>query len=90
VTPFLTVQLARKCIQLLDNGVNLHFLLETIAFCRELIKVAPAGLQPHCYFYYAWAMMGLQKPDEAEEILHEGLAVCREDSLGMSRVSLKT
>jgi hypothetical protein len=83
----LTVQLARRCISIFDNGVDLFLYLEIIAFCRELVKVAPAGLQPHCYFYRAWAMMGLQKLGEAEEILREGLVVCREESLGMSKVS---
>jgi hypothetical protein len=81
------VQLAHKSWWILDYGVDLFLYLEISAFCRELVKVAPAGLQPHAYFYCAWAMMGLQKLGEAEEILREGLAVCREDSLEMSKVS---
>jgi tetratricopeptide (TPR) repeat protein len=83
----LTVQLTRKCLWILDHGIHLFLYLEVIAFGRELIRVAPAGPQPHCYFHCPWAMMGLQKLGGAEEILHEGLAACQEEGLGMSRVS---
>jgi hypothetical protein len=65
----------------LDHGNDLHLYLEVIAFCQELIKVAPAGLQCHCYLRSAYAMVCLQKLDEAEEMVHEGLAACPEDDL---------
>jgi hypothetical protein len=71
----------------LINGVYVDVLLETIAFCRELIKGAPAGLLPDCYHHSAWAMLKLHNLDGAKEILHEGLVACREDSLGISQVS---
>jgi hypothetical protein len=60
---------------------HLKLLFEIIAFCRELVKVAPASLQSHCYFSSAEATWCLQKLDEAEELTDEGLAVCRREGL---------
>jgi hypothetical protein len=61
--------------------------LEIIAFHRKVVKVAPISLKPACYLHAAEAMMGLRKLDEAEEILHEGLTVCRQEGLRLSMVS---
>jgi tetratricopeptide (TPR) repeat protein len=58
-----------------------------IAFGRALIKVAPPGLHPNFYVFSAEAIMSLQKFHEAEELLHEGLAACRHEGRGTSRVS---
>jgi hypothetical protein len=68
------VQLIEKCEHIVAHGVFLF--LEIITFSRELIKVAPASLQPQCYFSSALAMTTLKKLEEADEVLHEGLAVC--------------
>jgi hypothetical protein len=71
----LHVQLPLICSGLLADAFHLHLFFEVIAFCRELLKVAPASLQPYCYFWSAEAMILLLKLDEAEELIHEGLAV---------------
>jgi tetratricopeptide (TPR) repeat protein len=84
------MQLPHSCRDVLRNGVCVHLLLEIVAFSRELIKVAPAGLKPDCYLHSADAMMGLQQLDEAEEMLHEGLAVCRQEGVSKTNVSPTT
>jgi hypothetical protein len=68
-------------------NASLHLLLEIIAFCRELVKVAPAALKPICYFQSAEAMIKLQKLDEAEELIHEGVEVYRQEGLEIPCVS---
>jgi hypothetical protein len=75
-------QLYKKGAQILFTALSKSdLLLEIIAFCRELVKVAPPNLLPDCYACSGDALRGLQKLDEAEEILNEGLAVCREKGL---------
>jgi hypothetical protein len=80
-------QLLQSCSRLLSHGALLHLPLEIVAFCRELMEVAPVDLQRHCYIRSAEALTGLQKLDEAEEILHEGLAACGQEGLKVSMVS---
>jgi hypothetical protein len=65
----------------------MDLLAEVIAFSRELLKVAPARLQPHCYGLSTFALMALQKLDEAEDLLHEGLAVCGQAGMRTYEVS---
>jgi hypothetical protein len=79
--------LIQKVDRLLNHGITLHLLLEIPAFCRELVKVAPAAIQADCYLHSAEAMMGLLKMDEAEEFLQEGMAGCRHGGLKHARVS---
>jgi hypothetical protein len=67
--------------------MDLNLLLEVIALCRELIRVAPVSLRPICYFRSALALISLLKLDEAEELLHKGLVACREENLPTSSVS---
>jgi hypothetical protein len=74
-------------MDVLEKGVALHLFLEVIAFGRELHKVAPPHLQIECRYRSAEAMMRLQKLDEAEEVLHEGLAASPEESPWIPRVS---
>jgi tetratricopeptide (TPR) repeat protein len=83
-------QLVKICPGLLSNGIRLTLLPEVIAFCRELIKVAPASLIPDCYIYPAMALNSLQKVHEAEEVLHEGLVVGRQEGWRISKVSRTT
>jgi tetratricopeptide (TPR) repeat protein len=64
----------------------MRLFLEVIALRRELIKFAPASLQLECYIISAKALMGLQKLDEAEEMVHEALATCDQDGVGMFQV----
>jgi hypothetical protein len=77
-----------ECEGLPVDGLKLELFLEVAAFGRELVKVAPARLLPTCYAQPAVAMMALQKLDEAEELLHEGLSVGRQKGLWNSHVSL--
>jgi hypothetical protein len=81
--------LMEKCNALLLKAISKHLFLEVIAFCRELVRVLPASEKPGCYIRSAEAMMALHKLDEAEELLHEGLAVCRQKGT-RSRVSQTT
>jgi hypothetical protein len=80
-------QLDLKCGCILIYGVALHLLLEIVAFCRELRKLAIPAVMPDCYLQYANAMRRLQKLDEAEELLYEGLAECGQEGPLISRVS---
>jgi hypothetical protein len=80
-------QVSNKCRTLLRCGTDLHLLPEIIAFARELVKVAPAGLHYDCYLNAARAMLCLQKLDEAEDILHKGLAASGQEHLEISHVS---
>jgi hypothetical protein len=79
-------QLMGKCGRILTSQQKGHLSLEFIGFCRELMKVASATLQPNCYVSSALAMMDLQKLDDAEEILHEGLGACRQEKSWIPRV----
>jgi hypothetical protein len=79
--------LSDRCSRLLENARHLHLFLESILFCRELLKVAPASLQHDCYFCSAEAMIRLLKLDEAEELIHEGLAVCQRQGIQARKVS---
>jgi hypothetical protein len=82
------VQLALRCVGLLKNAFYLHLFVEVIAFCRELIRIrpTPAAMQSEWYLRAAGAMMRLQKLDEAEKILHEGLVACRQEGVKTLRV----
>jgi hypothetical protein len=73
------VQFDRKCSRLILKGLDVHLFLEVVAFCRELLKVAPADLLPEVYMHSGFALICLQKLDEAEELLHEGLALSGPD-----------
>jgi hypothetical protein len=74
------VQLCDACSRILALAVTLHLVLELLSFCRELAKVAPASLQLDCSIDSGAALLGLQRLDEAEGILHDALATCQEES----------
>jgi hypothetical protein len=76
-----------QCGRILMNGIFVDLLVEIIAFRRELVKVLP-GL-PDCYAQFAMAMMGLQRLDEAEALVHEGIAACEQNGQFISTVSQK-
>jgi hypothetical protein len=81
-------QLDNDCMRLLGHDYSTGIFLEIISFCLELVKVAPARLRLLGYLRAAGAMMGLQKLDQAEETLHEALALCEAgDGLWLARVS---
>jgi hypothetical protein len=84
----LSVQWTQRCSFLLRDGNEMNLLLEVIALSRELLRVAPVRLRPCCYFRSAVAMICLQKLDEAEELLHNGIVACREEGQPISGVSL--
>jgi hypothetical protein len=75
------------CKQILEHAVRLPLLIQVIAVCRELVKVAPPKLRPVCYAHSAEAMFGLQRLDEAEEMMHEGLAASEADGKWVVKVS---
>jgi hypothetical protein len=86
----LRLQVYESCQGILNSALRLHLSLELIALCRELIKVAPATFKAELYVKAAGALVALQKPHEAEELLHEGLAVCPPGGIWVARVSRRT
>jgi tetratricopeptide (TPR) repeat protein len=73
--------------RILVNTNSLQLFLESIALCGELIKVAPADMLLEWYYRFGNAMLALHKLDDAEEILHEALAVCPHKGHWITRVS---
>jgi hypothetical protein len=81
------VQLTRNVLGVLINGRNVNLFVEVIALGREIMKVACPRLQLECYLRCGLALLNLQKLDEAEELLHEGLAMFRQEGPMISQVS---
>jgi hypothetical protein len=79
--------LSERCAGLLASAHQLHLYTVMIAFCRELIKVAPVNLQPTYHLKLADALITLVRLDEAEELLHEAVSLCRREGLPMVNVS---
>jgi hypothetical protein len=79
--------LSELCTRIQLNLVNLCLHSEVIDFGRKLVQVAPPSLQVECIVRSVEAMLLLQKLDEAEEMVHEGLAACGQEGTRESRVS---
>jgi hypothetical protein len=83
-------QLSEECTRIVTLTLYLYLLSEATPFCRELIRIAPVNLRPDYCERFAVAMLGLQKLDEAEELVHSGLEACGQNGLWTAKVSRTT
>jgi hypothetical protein len=79
-------QMFQRCVRLLDAGIDAHLFLDVIAFGRELVKIAPTLMLAMIYVHIAKAMIALQRLDDAEEAISEGLAACGQERMCVPRV----